>query len=294
MKQFILAKTIVSAIPSGGSVTTDGQLIITDTTGADFLQFTVGRGNTVVPDNFVLYKKNLRFDVTKYAAAVNFKAEFTPTLTGSYKYNEVFVVISKRGTVFNERNVWTTSGHGANVAAITDNLIKNINVATGTHGLTATKGASNKIILANLTEPTADYDVVVKFEGVGTTANQYAKESVDIVVSTTHGKKAIGDAAFVKDLAHKCIGDKGIEYTYVDAYLDTTDFYNNAKPADSGQFDIVNIHFYNPRYDHNIDEPLYQTIHVVVPKGDTTLTTALEGKDANNKSETSEGPAAGA
>ena len=56
MKQFILANTVVAKIPSSGKVTTDGQVVITNTAGSDFMQITVGHGDTVLPDTLLVYK----------------------------------------------------------------------------------------------------------------------------------------------------------------------------------------------------------------------------------------------
>lgn len=287
MKQFIFAKTLVAAM---SNVTTDGQLIVANNTGADFLQFVVGRGANIVPDTFVAYKKNLRWTKTLYAAGTTFVGTVTCGFT-SNKINETHVVISKCGAVLNERNVWTASGHGANAHAVAESLAKNINASTATHGLTATVDTATVTLRAAAGDFT-DYKLVAKNTAIDPATN-VAVESDATATVTTPGKAGVGDAAFVKNLAHKCIGDKGIGYTDVDGFAVNPAKMFVGNIPDNVQCNIYNVTFYNPRYDHRVDEALYQTIHIAVPTSVTAtiLENALNDVDSSNEQTDPKAPA---
>lgn len=290
MKQFILANTVVAKIPSAGKVTTDGQVVITNTTGSDFMQITVGHGDTVVPDTFLVYKKDLRWEKTNYAAGTTFVGTITCGFT-SGKFNETHVVISKLGAVFNERNVWTVSGQGNSASAIATKLASNINKSTATHGLTATVSGAVVTLKAAAGDFT-DYKIVGKNTVIDLTTNQ-STESDAVVAVTTKGKPGVGDKADILNRVHACIGDKGVGYTNVEAMLDTTNFYLPSL-ADDVKYNIYTLTFYNPRFDHRIDEALFQKIHIAIPTtaSATVLETALADKDIANKQESSAGPSA--
>lgn len=288
MKQFIFAKTLVAAM---SNVTTEGQLIVANNTGADFLQFVAGRGANIVPDTFVAYKKNLRWTKTAYAAGTTFEGTVTCGFT-SGKVNETYVVISKCGAVFNERNVWTASGQGTSAAAIATSLAKNINASTATHGLTATANAAVVTLKAAANDFT-DYIVKAKNVVIDSAANTIVESDATTAV-TTKGKPGVGDAAFIKNLAHKCVGDKGIGYTDVEGFaLNPANFYIG-NIADDVKCNIYNVTFYNPRYDHRIDEALYQTIHIAVPTSvaATVLENALNDVDSSNEQTEDDEPSA--
>lgn len=288
MKQFILANTVVAKIPSAGKVTTDGQVVITNTTGSDFMQITVGHGDMVVPDTFLVYKKDLRWEKTSYAEGTTFVGTITCGFT-SGKFNETHIVISKLGTVFNERNVWTASGQGDSASAVATKLAANINMATATHGLTATASGAVVTLKAAAGDFT-DYKIVGKNTVIDLTTNQSTESDATVAV-TTKGKPGVGDKTDILNRLHACIGDKGLGYTNVEAMLDTTNFYLPAVANDL-KCNIYTLSFYNPRYDHRIDEALFQKIHIAIPTtaSATVLETALADKDTANKQESSAGP----
>ena len=288
MKQFILANTVVAKIPSAGKVTTDGQVVITNTTGSDFMQITVGHGDMVVPDTFLVYKKDLRWEKTSYAEGTTFVGTITCGFT-SGKFNETHIVISKLGAVFNERNVWTASGQGDSASAVATKLAANINMATATHGLTATASGAVVTLKAAAGDFT-DYKIVGKNTVIDLTTNQSTESDATVAV-TTKGKPGVGDKADILNRLHACIGDKGLGYTNVEAMLDTTNFYLPTVANDI-KCNIYTLSFYNPRYDHRIDEALFQKIHIAIPTtaSATVLETALADKDTANKQESSAGP----
>lgn len=288
MKQFILANTVVAKIPSAGKVTTDGQVVITNTAGSDFMQITVGHGDMVVPDTFLVYKKDLRWEKTSYAEGTTFVGTITCGFT-SGKFNETHIVISKLGAIFNERNVWTASGQGDSASAVATKLAANINMATATHGLTATASGAVVTLKAAAGDFT-DYKIVGKNTVIDLTTNQSTESDATVAV-TTKGKPGVGDKADILNRLHACIGDKGLGYTNVEAMLDTTNFYLPAVANDL-KCNIYTLSFYNPRYDHRIDEALFQKIHIAIPTtaSATVLETALADKDTANKQESSAGP----
>lgn len=288
MKQFILANTVVAKIPSAGKVTTDGQVVITNTAGSDFMQITVGHGDMVVPDTFLVYKKDLRWEKTSYAEGTTFVGTITCGFTLG-KFNETHIVISKLGAVFNERNVWTASGQGDSASAVATKLAANINMATATHGLTATASGAVVTLKAAAGDFT-DYKIVGKNTVIDLTNNQSTESDATVAV-TTKGKPGVGDKADILNRLHACISDKGIGYTNVEAMLDTTNFYLPAVANDL-KCNIYTLSFYNPRYDHRIDEALFQKIHIAIPTtaSATVLETALADKDTANKQESSAGP----
>lgn len=288
MKQFILANTVVAKIPSAGKVTTDGQVVITNTAGSDFMQITVGHGDMVVPDTFLVYKKDLRWEKTSYAEGTTFAGTITCGFT-SGKFNETHIVISKLGAVFNERNVWTASGQGDSASAVATKLAANINMATATHGLTATASGAVVTLKAAAGDFT-DYKIVGKNTVIDLTTNQSTESDATVAV-TTKGKPGVGDKADILNRVHACIGDKGLGYTNVEALLDTTNFYLPSVANDI-KCNIYTLSFYNPRYDHRIDEALFQKIHIAIPTtaSATVLETALADKDTANKQESSAGP----
>lgn len=288
MKQFILANTVVAKIPSAGKVTTDGQVVITNTAGSDFMQITVGHGDMVVPDTFLVYKKDLRWEKTSYAEGTTFVGTITCGFT-SGKFNETHIVISKLGAVFNERNVWTASGQGDSASAVATKLAANINMATATHGLTATASGAVVTLKAAAGDFT-DYKIVGKNTVIDLTTNQSTESDATVAV-TTKGKPGVGDKTDILNRLHACIGDKGLGYTNVEALLDTTNFYLPSVANDI-KCNIYTLSFYNPRYDHRIDEALFQKIHIAIPTtaSATVLETALADKDTANKQESSAGP----
>lgn len=264
MKQFFLATGTDTKVNTAA-----GKLFMDDTKG-DILEFIFGNGPALPVDSVPVFRENLSYTITAPKAGVNFAASFTCTISSTYKYNEVFVVISKKDAVFNERNVWTTSGHGATANDIAAMLRKNINDMTATHGLVAA-GSAAAVSLSNPNDPTQDYSIKVTRVSVGTTSDANAKEEVAITATVTKGVKAICDTAWVKELAHKCIGDKGIGYTHVEALFDTYHSMNTkAGDITSSYYHVLNIRVYNPRVDHRIDEALYQMIHIAVPASSAT------------------------
>lgn len=265
MKQFILAASVATSKPASVTDAGTNNLSIFDENG--MFNLLVGHGPDLPTDLLIVDKKNLEVTVTSYTPATTFSQEITiPTPVDGVDYAFQF---SKGGAVFNERNNWTTSvtkTDSANTAALmATKLAKQINMMTANTGLKATDSAAKVTVTAvNAGE---DYTIKTTIEGPGVTTST-AKATLG---TKTKGQPGIADVPFIKELAHKCMGDKGIDYTYVDAAIDTYNIYNNEGNAvDNAINAVVNIRCYNPRYDHRIDEPLYQMIHIACKASDAT------------------------
>lgn len=265
MKQFILAASVATSKPANVAAAGTNKLSIYEENG--MFNLLVGHGADLPTDLLIVDKKNLEVTVTNKTAATTFSQEITiPTPVDGVDYAFQF---SKGGAVFNERNNWTTSvtkTDSANTATLmAAKLAKQINMMTNNNGLKATATAAKVTVTAvNAGE---DFTIKTTVEGPGVTAST-AKATLG---TKTKGLPGIADVAFIKELAHKCMGDKGIGYTYVDAAIDTYNIYNNEGNAVDNAIDaVVNIRCYNPRYDHRIDEPLYQMIHIACKASDAT------------------------
>lgn len=249
------------------------------------LEITVGNGADIMPDTFRIERKNARCVKTDYAAGGHFVGTFTVSLDGvsSYSYKEVYINITKKGAVFNERNVWTTSAHGSTASDVAADLAKNINKSMQTHGLKAT--VSGAVITLTGSDFT-DYAISGAAVGVGTSTDPYAKAESKINGSvTTVGSIGVGTPEYVAELAMKCMADKGVNSTYVDALSkgvkESNHFTDGLGIDGSATYDIYTITYYNPRYDHNIDEPLKAVLHLAV-KHSLTATDLV--KALNNQS----------
>lgn len=284
MKQFILATDVSSSAYAVGDNATANKLFIDSQTGSDLFTLTATRGANVPVDVYTLYRKNLSYTKTTYTAGATFSQ--TVTIPTSPVDGASYVLqIVKKGEVFNERNVWTTSviktatnNTGAKMAK---QLAKQINTFGATAGLKAT--VNNNVVTVTADAPGVDYKIdtyVDAPEGVTATAADLG--------SKTAGKVGIADTAWVKELAHKCMGDKGASYTASDSYLPSENQYNSiASAITATSYVIFNVRVYNPRHDHRVDEPLYQMIHIAVPSTKTDAISALENvlKDVDSSNE---------
>lgn len=254
------------------------------------IEFVNGNGSEIMPDRFLIDKKFLSYTKTVPNAAYDvstapdgyrqFSVTFTPTRDSGYQYNEVFVIISKRGIQFNERNVWTISAHGASADEIAEKLAENINKVRDVLGIVASVSGSPGSEVVTLTGTGyQDYDIAVKRESLGTTTDKYASTTVDILVAPIHAVKPIGDANFVKALAMAGAAERGFNSTYVDAAptgVSKAEHFVGGLGIGTGPYVVFNIKYYNPRHDHNIDEPLTAMLHIAIDSSLTEDITDLE------------------
>lgn len=266
-------------------VTTPNYLTVEHNTNKDFINIIAGNGANVLPDIFRISRKALSFTKSTTVSSTQFVATVTCAISAGHNYNENFVIITKKGTVFNERNNWTISGHGTSANDIAADLAKNINRSSATSGITATV-ASNVVTLTG--SDNVDYAVKASRVSIGTSSNEYAKSEAELSVSvTSHGAVGIGTPEYVEELAMACMGDKGVESTYVSALgmgtKESNHFTAHLGIDASKTYVVYTINYYNPRHDHNIDEPLMCKLHIAIASTETSGMTNLE-KALNNQS----------
>lgn len=260
MKQLLLVKsgaTVLSAAAANTAQRAKGNIAIID--NGDFYSIYVYNGDNLPPTGQdVVWKKHLEITKTLYSAAVAFSAVFTvPTPANDTDY---VVLFTKKGAVFNQRDVWTTSARKtatANTAAlVAAQLVKNINQFSQTSGITATASGATITCTAD-----TGLDYAVKFF-----SETAANVTTNIAVTVTAAKLGVADKAYVQALAQKCISDRGINYTEQMGKELYKDYANDVEDV---QYTIWNLRYYNPKHDHRIDEPLYQMLHIAVPSGVT-------------------------
>lgn len=271
MKQFILATAFATpanaaALPS--TLVKNTLYLLKDST-SKYLQLIWGKGANGVPSNIIIDKENLSYAKTTYRAGVAGVYTFTIPTPGD---NVDYVVnIYKLGAVFNERNVFTTSVHkqsGAATAALLGPILaKQINLVMDQSGVKAT--ASGATVTLTVLDPRKP--VSIDFFSENPTSTGVVKTAITVTTSTAN-VIPVADTVATKELAHKCIGDRGVGYTEVGGSDLFTDIDSELTAAG---YTIYTINSYAPRYDHRKDEPLYHKVHIAVPTG--TSASTLEG-----------------
>ena len=199
----------------------------------------VGRASGKMPLFFPeVDVKTLQVTKASYTAGVTFTAKITvPTPTVGEHYT---VIVTKKGTVFNERSNWsfTTMAKDTTAANVAKQLTAQINANKYQLGVKAeyTGGA----ITITAIEAGKDYEVLGADALLGVAPTD-----------VTHGKKAVCDQDYIKDLASRCAAGKGFNYA-----------------ADDGK-DIY------PGYPEVVDEEQYvlYTLRFAVPVGSGAITT---------------------
>lgn len=235
----------------------DGTLL-TKTPTANF-SLVVGRAAGKMP--FMVPEIDVKsFSVTKatYEAGAKFTAKITvPTPTKGTHYT---VVVTKKGTVFNERNNWTfTTLATTEVAAdVAKKIVAQINGNKYQLGVTAenTGGA----ITITAVEEGKDYEVLGADGLMGVA-----------LTDVTHGKKAVCDKAYIQDLASRCAAGKGFNY----AADDGKEIYPGyPEVVADDQYVLYSLRFAVPRVaSKQRDEVVYQLVHIAVPVGSEAITT---------------------
>lgn len=218
-------------------------------------------------DNFtILYRKSKdaqvkNFDVdynslsiVKSVSQASKAKKMTVTVPATVAKETYDFTIVKKGKTFNERINYSYSeyakadGKQADVAAA---LAKVVNANTENTGVKATVSTA-VITLENVVNE--DFNVVSELCTVATT-QEFAP--------------AILDAAYVKDLAQRCIGGKGIQYLAEDG----KELYPGYPEAVAdGYYAMYTLRFANKRASSSQhSDNVYQLLHVVFP------VTAVEG-----------------
>ena len=232
----------------------DGSLLTAAPT--DNFSIVVGKASGKAPYMFPeVDVKSLSVVKTAPVAGKTFTAKITvPTPEIGKEYT---VIVVKKGVVFNERSNWSFNALATTTTAadVAKQITNQINGNKYQLGVTASYTAGAITITA--AEAGTDYEVVGAdaLSGVAPT-------------DVTHGVKAIGDAAYVKDLASKCAAGKGFTYTdeaiypgYPEVVADTT-------------YVIYTLRFAVPREAaKQRDEVVYQLVHLAVPSAAGAITT---------------------
>ena len=235
----------------------DGTLL-TKTPTANF-SLVVGRAAGKMP--FMVPEIDVKsFSVTKatYEAGAKFTAKITvPTPTKGTHYT---VVVTKKGTVFNERNNWTfTTLATTEVAAdVAKQIVAQINGNKYQLGVTAKNTGGAITITAS--EEGKDYEVLGADGLMGVA-----------LTDVTHGKKAVCDKAYIQDLASRCAAGKGFNY----AADDGKEIYPGyPEVVADDQYVLYSLRFAVPRVaSKQRDEVVYQIVPLAVPVGSASIAT---------------------
>ena len=219
----------------------------------------VGRATGKMPLMFPeVDVKSLQVTKASYEVSKTFTAKITvPTPEKGTHYT---VVITKKGTVFNERSNWTftTMATTTTAADVAKQIVSQINGNKYNLGVSA----SNTGGAITITALEAGKD----FEVLG------ADGLFDVApTEVTHGKKAELDKADVQDLASRCAAGKGFNYTGEDG----KEIYPGyPEVVSEDQYTLYTLRFAVPRVSaKQRDEVVYQTVHIAVPVGATAITT---------------------
>lgn len=202
--------------------------------------------------------KTLQVTKATYEAGKTFTAKITvPTPEKGTHYT---VVVTKKGTVFNERNNWTftTLATTTTAADVAKQITAQINGNKYQLGVSATY--SGGAITITATEAGKDYEVLGADGLMGVAPTD-----------VTHGKKAELDKADIQDLASRCAAGKGFNL----AADDGKDIYPGyPEVVDEDQYVLYTLRFAVPRVaSKQRDEVVYQLVHLAVPVGAGAITT---------------------
>lgn len=235
----------------------DGTLL-TKAPTANF-SLAVGRATGKMPLMFPeIDVKSLTVTKATYAAGATFTAKITvPTPSKGTHYT---VVVTKKGTVFNERNNWsfTTLATTEVAADVAKQIVAQINSNKYQLGVTAKNTGGAITITAS--EKGKDYEVLGADGLMGVA-----------LTDVTHGKKAVCDKAYIQDLASRCAAGKGFNY----AADDGKELYPGyPEVVADDQYVLYSLRFAVPRVaSKQRDEVVYQLVHIAVPVGSDAITT---------------------
>ena len=254
--------TDLTTVPEGTVAMFDlatGALLTNAAKATGNFSIVVGRAAGKMPLMFP--EVNLKtLEVTKatYAAATTFTAKITvPTPTVGEHYT---VIVTKKGTVFNERSNWsfTAMAKDTTAANVAKQIAAQINANKYQLGVKAeyTGGA----ITITAVEAGKDYEVLGADALLGVAPTE-----------VTNGKKAICDKAYIQDLASRCAAGKGFNY----AADDGKDIYPGyPEVVDESQYVLYTLRFAVPRVAaKQRDEVVYQLVHLAVPVGSASIAT---------------------
>ena len=254
--------TDLTTVPEGTVAMFDlktGNLLTNAAKATGNFSIVVGRGTNKMP--FMFPEVDLKtLEVTKatYADGAVFTAKITvPTPTVGEHYT---VIVTKKGTVFNERSNWsfTAMAKDTTAANVAKQIAAQINANKYQLGVKAeyTGGA----ITITAVEAGKDYEVLGADALLGVAPTE-----------VTNGKKAVCDKAYIQDLASRCAAGKGFNY----AADDGKDIYPGyPEVVDESQYVLYTLRFAVPRVAaKQRDEVVYQLVHLAVPVGSASIAT---------------------
>ena len=254
--------TDLTTVPEGTVAMFDlatGALLTNAAKATGNFSIVVGRGTDKMPLMFPEVDiKTLEVTKATYAAGATFTAKITvPTPEKGTHYT---VVITKKGTVFNERNNWTftTMATTTTAADVAKQLTAQINGNKYQLGVKAeyTGGA----ITITALEVGKDYEVLGADGLMGVAPTE-----------VTNGKKAELDKADIQDLASRCAAGKGFNDTYADG---DSIYPGYPEVVDEDQYVLYTLRFAVPRVAaKQRDEVVYQIVHLAVPVGSASIAT---------------------
>lgn len=253
--------TDLTTVPEGTVAMFDlktGNLLTNAAKATGDFSIVVGRAAGKMP--LMIPEVNLKtLEVTQatYAAATTFTAKIgVPAPTVGEHYT---VIVTKKGTVFNERSNWsfTTMAKTTTAADVAKQLTAQINANKDQLGVKAEYTGGTITITA--VEAGKDYEVVGADGLMGV-----------LVTEVTHGKKAVCDKAYIQDLASRCAAGKGFNY----AADDGKDIYPGyPEVVADDQYVLYTLRFAVPRAAaKQRDEVVYQTVYLAVPVASASLT----------------------
>lgn len=273
MKQLIIGKDKayassakyfdLTSVPEGaiGIFTpSDGKVVTTDITKVtENVAIVCGRGDNKMPIHFPeVDVKSLTVEKAEYQEGAKFSA--TITVPAVEKGKEYVVVVTKKGVVFNERNLWSFDAIAKDTtpANVAKALEDKINSNNDTLGVTAKATGANLVISG--VEEGQDFEVLGAEGLMGVE-----------VKSVTAGQKATLDKAYVQNLASECAAGKGFNDTYRDG---DSIYPGYPEVVDADQYVMWTLRFAVPRVaSKQRDEVVYQRLHIVVPAGASAIGT---------------------
>lgn len=265
MKQLLILKD--GAYPS--NVVTD------DATSIPVGQAAVMQNNSIVTslDSFtagnftILYRRSTDAQVKNFdvdynsltiSKSLSQKAEakkMTVTVPATVAKETYGFTIVKKGKTFNERTNYNYSEYAKEANKQNDvasTLVKVVNANTENTGVKATV-SNDTITLEN--EVGEDFNVTSELC------------TVKLIQDFT---PAVLDTAYVKDLAQRCVGGKGVNYLAEDG----KELYPGyPEDVTSDDYCMYTLRFANKRAaSSQVGDSVYQTIHVVVPVTDNEIT----------------------
>ena len=272
MKQLIIGKNVdyadsaksfdLTTVPEGAIAIfypLEGDVISLPIVGSRIgsVAIACGRGDNKMPIYIPEVDiKTLTVTKSEYQAGKKFTAKITvPTPEKGTHYT---VVVTKKGTVFNERNNWsfTTVATTTTAADVAKQITAQINGNKYQLGVSASY--MDGVIIITALEEGKDYEVFGADGLMGIAPT-----------SVTHGAKAILDKAFVQDLASRCAAGKGFNDTYCDG---DSIYPGYPEVVDADQYVMWTLRFAVPRLAaKQRDEVVYQCVHIVVPVGSACI-----------------------